>query len=162
MKKVKPTIQGLMNARTVERRRHLARFLARRRRLGSRHLFALGVGELGVDLLVEVGQAGLQVIHPPGLPLVDEAVEQLLGALPAAVIGVVVVFWFPKIFRNVSNFVSGLRSGDFADDSVVGTLRSPLESSTWASSSVARYLVSAQPCSGCAARLGMPMMLPVV
>ena len=129
----------------------------------SRHLLALGVRELRVDLLVDAGEAGLQVVDPARLPLVDEAVEQLLrSALPAAVTGVVVVFSLPKIFTNVSNFGSGLRSGDFADDSVVGTLRSPLESNTSALSSVARYFSSAQPCSWCSARFGMPTMLPVV
>ena len=76
--------------------------------------------------------------------------------------GVVVVFSFSKIFRNVSNFGSGLRSGDFAEEDVVGTLRRPLDRYTIASSSVVRYLSSAQPCSGCSAVLGMPTMLPVV
>ena len=83
-------------------------------------------------------------------------------ALPAAVTGVVVVFLSPKIFKNVANFGSGLRSGDFADVVVVGTLRRPLESCTIALSSVARNFSSAQACSGCSARLGMPAMLPVV
>jgi hypothetical protein len=63
---------------------------------------------------------------------------------------------------NVWNFGSGLRSGDFALDSVVGTLRRPLERKTIASSSVVSHFSSAQPCSGCFAVFGMPAMLPVV
>src|SRR5262249_10539350 len=44
----------------------------------SRRAPAARVRELGVDLLVDVAETGLQVLHVAGLPLRDEAREQVL------------------------------------------------------------------------------------
>src|SRR6185369_8499030 len=89
---VKPRSHGLMNASTWPRRRQAARRRAERRssgrttgsgltsaaRLTSRHLGAACGLELGVDLLVQVGEPTLEVVDLPGLVLGHEGVDEIL------------------------------------------------------------------------------------
>ena len=104
---------------------------------------ARGVLLLGVDLLVDILEPGLQVVdlgRPRTCEMNDWNSSWL--ALPEAVIGVVCVFGFLKIWMNGSNCGPRCRFGDFAAAGVVGTLASPLASLTSASVSVVMYLTS--------------------
>src|SRR3989442_12834743 len=81
---------------------------------------------------------------------------------PAAVIGDVVECEFPKIFRNVAKYGSGLISGDLSDARVVGTFRSPLERIASAWLFVVRYLTRSQACDWCFTPRGIPMIVPLM
>ena len=86
-----------MNARTVRRRRHWRALPGvAGRLLAHGTCFALGVRELGVDLLVDALEPGLRGRRTrPACHLLMKLLNSSWLALPAAVTGVVVVFGFP-------------------------------------------------------------------
>src|SRR5581483_6028543 len=81
---------------------------------------------------------------------------------PAAVIGEVLEYGLPKIFRNVAKCASGVSSFDVSEAVVDGTLRSPFDSFASACVFIVRYLTRFHASAWCLPFFGMPMIVPLM